>query len=172
MGQLRCSASGATERSLWRYRGWLGKVLMLEHHTICTGDITIAENIRAFAEHVLQQSGDGVHVVMADGVCLKNNTNSRQIQQFLQGFSVQGHEELQELASKQLYLCQALIALSILRTGGVYVCKLFDILTTFSAGLVYILRKCFNKVAIHKPNTSRPANAERFVLLHTLLTSK
>lgn len=36
---------------------------------------------------------------------------------YLQGFSVEGSENIQEILSKQLYLCQFLVALSILRTG-------------------------------------------------------
>lgn len=37
---------------------------------------------------------------------------------FLQGFSVAGQENIQEILSKQLYLCQFLCALSILRQGN------------------------------------------------------
>ena len=36
---------------------------------------------------------------------------------FVQGFSVAGQENIQEILSKQLYLCQFLCALSILRQG-------------------------------------------------------
>lgn len=38
----------------------------------------------------------------------------------LQGFSVEGQENLQEILSKQLMLCQFLTALSIVRTGMFY----------------------------------------------------
>ena len=34
-----------------------------------------------------------------------------------QGFSVEGQENIQEILSKQLYLCQFLVAVSILRVG-------------------------------------------------------
>ena len=46
-------------------------------------------------------------------------------------------------------------------------CKLFDIFTPFSIGLVYLMYRCFNEVAIHKPITSRPANSERLVMGET-----
>ena len=36
---------------------------------------------------------------------------------FSQGFSVDGQENIQEILSKQLYLCQFLTALNIVRTG-------------------------------------------------------
>ena len=47
------------------------------------------------------------------------------------GFSVEGQENIQEILSKQLYLCQFLVAMSIVRTGGHFVCKLFDLFTPF-----------------------------------------
>lgn len=37
----------------------------------------------------------------------------------IQGFSVEGQENIQEILSKQLYLCQFLVAISILRPGNI-----------------------------------------------------
>ena len=34
------------------------------------------------------------------------------------GFSVEGNENVQEILSKQLYLCQFMVALGIIRTKG------------------------------------------------------
>uniref|UniRef100_A0A8C9ERA4 Cap-specific mRNA (nucleoside-2'-O-)-methyltransferase 1 n=1 Tax=Pavo cristatus TaxID=9049 RepID=A0A8C9ERA4_PAVCR len=112
------------------------------------GDITRPENITAFRNFVLDNTDHkGVHFLMADG-----------------GFSVEGQENLQEILSKQLMLCQFLMALSIVRTGGHFVCKTFDLFTPFSVGLVYLLYCCFERVCIFKPVTSRPANSERYVV--------
>ena len=47
-------------------------------------------------------------------------------------------------------------------------CKLFDLFTPFSMGLIYIMYRAFEKICIHKPHTSRPANSERSLL--TLFT--
>lgn len=80
------------------------------------------------------------------------------------GFSVEGKENIQEILSKQLYLCQCLMALSIIREKGHFVCKLFDLFTPFSVGLIYLMYKCFEEIAIVKPNTSRPANSERYLI--------
>lgn len=80
------------------------------------------------------------------------------------GFSVEGQENIQEILSKQLYLAQCLVALSILRTNGSFVVKLFDLFTPFSVGLIYLMSKCFDKICICKPNTSRPANSERYLV--------
>ncbi|XP_037274774.2 cap methyltransferase 1 isoform X1 [Rhipicephalus microplus] len=112
------------------------------------GDIFIPDNIRYFSKAVkLGTDNQGVHFVMADG-----------------GFSVEGQENIQEILSKQLYLCQFYAALSVLRTGGHFVCKLFDIFTVYSVGLVYLMYRAFRHVSIFKPNTSRPANSERYIV--------
>ena len=112
------------------------------------GDVFKEENFKAFKSHVLENTdGLGVHLMMADG-----------------GFTVEGQENIQEILSKQLYLCQFLFALHVVRTGGNFVCKLFDIFTPFSVGLVYLMYRAFEKISIHKPNTSRPANSERYII--------
>lgn len=74
---------------------------------------------------------------------------------------MEGQENLQEILSKRLYLCQCLVALRIVRVGGHFVVKLFDLFTPFSVGLIYLMYRCFDRISIHKPNTSRPANSER-----------
>jgi len=54
------------------------------------------------------------------------------------------------------------VASSLRRAGGHFVCKLFDVFTRFSVGLVYLMHRAFEHVALFKPVTSRPANSERF----------
>ncbi|XP_072298705.1 cap-specific mRNA (nucleoside-2'-O-)-methyltransferase 1 [Eucyclogobius newberryi] len=116
------------------------------------GDITRPENMNAFRNFVLESTeGKGLHFLMADG-----------------GFSVEGQENLQEIISKQLLLCQFLTAISTLRTGGHFVCKTFDLFTPFSVGLVYLMYLCFERVTLFKPVTSRPANSERYIVCRDL----
>ncbi|XP_067226545.1 cap-specific mRNA (nucleoside-2'-O-)-methyltransferase 1 [Chanodichthys erythropterus] len=112
------------------------------------GDITLPENISAFRNFVLDSTeGRGLHFLMADG-----------------GFSVEGQENIQEILSKQLLLCQFLTAMSVVRPGGHFVCKTFDLFTPFSVGLIYLLYLCFERISLFKPVTSRPANSERYVV--------
>ncbi|XP_056022485.1 cap-specific mRNA (nucleoside-2'-O-)-methyltransferase 1-like isoform X2 [Ostrea edulis] len=116
------------------------------------GDIFNPDNQAEFIKFVKDNTeGKGVYFVMADG-----------------GFSVEGQENIQEILSKQLYLCQFLVAISILRPGGHFVCKLFDLFTPFSVGLVYLMYRIFHKVSICKPVTSRPANSERYIVCQGL----
>ncbi|MEQ2183447.1 Cap-specific mRNA (nucleoside-2'-O-)-methyltransferase 1 [Goodea atripinnis] len=103
------------------------------------GDITRPENVTAFRNFVMENTDRrGLHFLMADG------------------------ENIQEILTKQLLLCQFLTALSTLRTGGHFVCKTFDLFTPFSVGLVYLLYLCFDRISLFKPVTSRPANSERW----------
>lgn len=112
------------------------------------GDVFDPKNQEEFRALVMKYTyGKGVHFMMSDG-----------------GFSVEGQENIQEILSKQLYLCQCLVALMIVRTGGHFVTKLFDLFTPFSAGLVYLMYRCFKRVCILKPNSSRPANSERYLI--------
>ena len=65
------------------------------------GDIYVTDNIKNFCNFVVKSTGGkGIHFMMADG-----------------GFSVEGQENIQEILSKQLYLCQFLVALGIIRVG-------------------------------------------------------
>lgn len=111
------------------------------------GNVYDPENIESLTEYILKQTTVGVHFMMSDG-----------------GFSVEGQENEQEILSKQLYLCQCLTALSIVRVDGHFVTKLFDLFTPFSVGLIYLMYKCFKQISIVKPNTSRPANSERYLV--------
>ncbi|XP_020290351.1 cap-specific mRNA (nucleoside-2'-O-)-methyltransferase 1 [Pseudomyrmex gracilis] len=112
------------------------------------GDVYELENQEGFRNLIMKHTQNkGVHFMMADG-----------------GFSVEGQENIQEILSKQLYLCQCLVALMVVRKGGHFVTKLFDLFTPFSAGLVYLMYRCFNSICIFKPNSSRPANSERYLI--------
>lgn len=111
------------------------------------GNIMNPENIKSLHRYVLRQTNEtGVHYVMADG-----------------GFFVD-EKNMQEFGSKQLYLCQCITALLLVRDGGSCVIKFFDLFDLFSVGLIYLMHKCFNKICIIKPNSSRPGNSERYVI--------
>lgn len=113
-----------------------------------TGDITRSENIRDFTERVREETeGQWLDVVMADG-----------------GFSVDGRENQQEALSAQLICCQFCMAMSTLCRGGVFVCKLFNTFLPITRLLIDLLVRNFESYAIVKPNQSRPANSERYIV--------
>lgn len=51
-----------------------------------------------------------------------------------------------------------------LRQGGHFVCKLFDVTLSGTAQLIAFLCHSFERVAIIKPITSRPASSERYIV--------
>ena len=55
-------------------------------------------------------------------------------------------------------------ALSIQREGGVFIWKLFDTCTRLTADLLFIINQYYKDVILYKPETSRPANSERYVV--------
>lgn len=120
-----------------------------------TGDITDPINHEYFIRNVINDTKQtGVHVVCADG-----------------GLPVNGQENFQEQLAMDLYLCQCFTGLSVLRKGGVFVCKFFDVYSNFSASLIYLLHACFKEITIYKPVTSRPGNSERYFVgrcLHSI----
>lgn len=112
------------------------------------GNIYNPENIASYHSFVLENTnGLGLHTLMADG-----------------GFSASGKENIQEILSKQLYLCQCLIALYCVRENGHFLLKLFDTFTPFTVGLIFLMSECFSQITIVKPYTSRPASSERYLL--------
>ena len=116
------------------------------------GDLYQSSNLRALQALVGRQTaGVGLHVVMGDG-----------------GFDVSGAENIQEVLNKQLLLMQFASALGCLAEGGHFVCKAFDLFTPFSAGLLYVMYRCFDAVCVYKPAASRPANSERYIICRGL----
>jgi len=113
-----------------------------------SGSVYVEPNLRAVEQAVLLRTNNQrVSLYMADG-----------------GFSVEGDENLQEVKLQQLILCQFLAGLLLLRPGGVFLCKIFDVFTPFTAGLLHFLYCSFDQFALIKPVTSRPANSERYVV--------
>ncbi|CAH8491358.1 unnamed protein product [Schistosoma mattheei] len=119
------------------------------------GDVTKWSNLASFASFIGRSTNNaGVHILMADG-----------------GFDVSSQYNLQEVMSKQLYLCQCLCALINLRPGGQFLTKLFDTFTEFTIGIIYLMGYLFEEIFIIKPVTSRPANSERYLVCKNLRSS-
>lgn len=71
----------------------------------------------------------------------------------------------QEFLSQRLLICQFLVGMSLAKVGsGAFFCKIFDSVTWLTAQALYVLSQCFEEVIIFKPWSSRPANAERYLI--------
>lgn len=110
------------------------------------GDVTNEENITSIDRYVKQHISLGVHVVIADSA-----------------FDVKELKYAKETIFKRMHLGEAILALSLLRSNGHFIIKLFDTLLPFTVGLIYLLHKCFAEIMLIKPKTSRPSSAERYI---------
>ena len=70
----------------------------------------------------------------------------------------------QEILHYPLFIAEILVALSCNSNGGHFVLKMFDIFTEVSVKLIYILNCCYETVKIYKPDTSRQANSEKYII--------
>lgn len=70
----------------------------------------------------------------------------------------------QETNSLKLILVQVIYALCIQKRGGNFVLKIFDIFTLPTIQIIFILSSVYENVYICKPNTSRIANSEKYLV--------
>ena len=80
------------------------------------------------------------------------------------GFDFSYNFNKQEQLSYNILFCEIVTALSIQKIGGSFVCKFFDMYTEITQSLIYLLFTTYNEVYITKPNTSRSANSEKYLV--------
>lgn len=114
----------------------------------------IYNNSKYFIDYVLEKVDHKIDLVCADG-----------------GFSVTDREEVQETVSSRLIFCECFIAANVIRNNRHFVCKIFDTNTKFMVDLIYLMSLLFDSVYIFKPISSRPANAERYLICRELIES-
>lgn len=109
-----------------------------------TGDIYKLENIFDYVKNSGMNSSD---IVTGDG-----------------GFDYTLNFSNQELDSYSLIYSEVVMALLLLKRGGTFICKIFDILYLRTIKLLYILKKRFKNIYIVKPSMSRKTNSEKYVV--------
>lgn len=70
----------------------------------------------------------------------------------------------QEVLAHKLIFSQIILALSIQKKGGSFICKLFDTNTKLSKEMIYLLNYYYEDINYYKPFTSRPANSEKYII--------
>ncbi len=80
------------------------------------------------------------------------------------GFDFSSDFNNQEILSQPLILAEILYAISFQEIGGVFILKMFDCFTLLTVQYLYLLTSFYEKVYIYKPNTSRLANSERYII--------
>jgi 23S rRNA U2552 (ribose-2'-O)-methylase RlmE/FtsJ len=80
------------------------------------------------------------------------------------GFDFSVDFNSQEINIAKLLFGQIAYALVMQKKGGNFVLKLFDCFMQHTVDLLYILSSFYGKVYINKPNTSRYANSEKYIV--------
>ena len=117
--------------------------ILLEYGADNTGDIMNPENLKFIRERY----GNSMELVTGDG-----------------GFDFSINFNDQESSASKLIFAQITYAIFLQKYNGSFVIKFFDIFTSASLDFVYLLSSLYKKVYIIKPNTSRYANSERYVV--------
>ena len=97
-------------------------------------------------------------------LCYDNYVSSMNIITGDGGFDFSVDFNKQELLSCKLILAQILYAIIMQKKGGTFIIKFFDIFYKPTCDMIYMLSCFYDKIFIMKPNTSRYANSERYVI--------
>lgn len=78
----------------------------------------------------------------------------------------------QEITITKLLYAQIAFALTLQKRNGTFILKVFDCFMQHTIDALYILSSFYEKVYIFKPNTSRNANSEKYIVCRGFLFSK
>lgn len=82
------------------------------------------------------------------------------------GFDFSADFNNQEVDSLQLMISEIYIALMIQKLGGSMIIKVFDLFCLRTIKLISLCSDFYENFMIIKPQTSRPANSEKYILFH------
>ena len=122
----------------------------LENGKTGTGNILSMENF----DYCLAKYGSSMDIITADG-----------------GFDFSSDFNNQENNIVQLLFGQVCYALCMQKQGGHFVLKIFDCFMEHTIDILYILSAFYKSVYITKPNTSRYANSEKYIVCKNFLFS-
>jgi len=118
-----------------------------------TGNLYSLENQEDYVRTAKTHLGDLADLYTADG-----------------GFDFSADFNAQENTVQRLLAAEGLCGLQSLKPGGTMILKIFDTTYAGTLDLLWLLSGCFEKTALTKPLTSRPANSERYWIGHRLQT--
>ena len=107
------------------------------------GDLYNSKNL----EYCYKKYGNSMNIVTADG-----------------GFDFSVDFNKQEILSSRLIFAQVVFGIILQKKNGIFILKIFDIFDKFTVDIIYLLNILYNKVYIIKPNTSRYANSEKYIV--------
>ena len=123
----------------------------------------LAKNPNVIIETGVEQNGD---LMRAENLrdCYRKYHGMMELVTGDGGFDFSCQYPQQEQISTKLIMCQIAFAIAIQKVNGAFVLKLFDTFTQFSIDLLFLLSNLYETVYIMKPDTSRFANSEKYVI--------
>lgn len=119
------------------------KNVEIEYGPSNTGDLLDVENLK----YCYSKYKNTMNIITADG-----------------GFDFSIDFNKQEILATNLLFAQVTFAIAMQKTGGHFILKIFDIFTKTTVDIIYLLSSLYKKVYIVKPNTSRVANSEKYIV--------
>lgn len=108
-----------------------------------TGDLMSVDNLK----YCINKYGNSMNIITADG-----------------GFDFSIDFNKQESLATNLLFAQVSFAISMQKKNGHFILKIFDIFTKTTSDIIYLLSTLYKQVFIIKPNTSRLANSEKYIV--------
>jgi len=127
------------------------KNIILENGTDGTGNLLNLENLK----YCREKYSSSMDLITGDG-----------------GFDFSMDFNYQEIFISKLLFAQVAFAVTMQKQGGSFVLKMFDSFMKHSIDILYILASFYEKVYIIKPQTSRYANSEKYIVCKGFLYEK
>jgi 23S rRNA U2552 (ribose-2'-O)-methylase RlmE/FtsJ len=96
--------------------------------------------------------------------CFKKYNNSMDLITADGGFDFSQDFNKQEVTSLKLIYAQVCYAIAMQKKNGTFILKVFDLFTQTSLDILFLLSCLYKNVNIVKPNTSRMANSEKYII--------
>lgn len=119
------------------------KNIVIENGKTGNGNLYNVENYK----HMAHMYKNSMNIITADG-----------------GFDFSGDFSKQENNAFRLLFTQVAYAIVMQKYNGVFILKIFDVFLKSTTQLIYLLNCFYKKVYIVKPNTSRHANSEKYLV--------
>lgn len=117
--------------------------VVIEYGITGTGDLLDLDNLK----YCHEKYNNSMDIITADG-----------------GFDFSIDFNQQETLATNLLFAQVSFAISMQKTDGHFILKIFDIFTKTTCDILYLLSTLYKQVFIIKPNTSRLANSEKYIV--------
>lgn len=96
--------------------------------------------------------------------CKNHYKNSMDVITADGGFDFSNDYNNQEKSALRLIFTQVAYAITMQANGGSFILKIFDMFETSTLEILYLLSCFYSKIIVCKPNTSRSANSEKYIV--------